>query len=242
MGFQCPWGHQSTNDEYCDFCGALNPAAQHLLPGQMSRPGVPAGGGVAVAEQPCVVCGTERDGTDRYCVNCGYDFERGEPLTVPPEGWETLQPPPRPAPLREQPAGPPPRVSGPEEATGSRPSTGPVPALVLTVVINSRRLGEAGAPPPPDDMSERVFMIDRSPILIGRDGPGLDIPVRGDAYVSRRHAEVVWMGSTWGIRDLGSTNGTRVNGAPVEGSEIRPLAPEDVIEVGFFTQLRVRGL
>lgn len=238
MGFQCPWGHQSTNDEYCDFCGALNPAAQHLLPGQMSRTGLAEGLGVAVAEQPCVVCGTERDGTDRYCVNCGYDFERGEPLTVPPEGWETLQPSPPPAPSPAHSA----EVSGFEEAPGSRPATGSVPALVLIVGVNSRRLGEAGAPPTPDDLSERVFMVDRSPIMIGRDGPGLDIPVRGDAYVSRRHAEVVWMGSTWGIRDLGSTNGTRVNGAPVEGSEIRPLAPEDVIEVGFFTQLRVRGL
>ena len=34
-------------------------------------------------------------------------------------------------------------------------------------------------------------MVDRSPILIGRDGPGLHIPIHGDPYVSRRHAEIV---------------------------------------------------
>jgi hypothetical protein len=241
MGFQCPWGHQSTNDEYCDFCGALNPAAQQLVRGSVGRP---AGGVVAVAEQPCVVCGTERDGTDRYCANCGYDFEMGEPLPTPPEGWETLQSGPDQAVVASshQAPAPPRQGTAPERPAAPQPPGGAVPQLVLLVGVNTRRFDDPGSPPPPADLAERVFMIDRSPILIGRDGPGLQIPVRGDPYVSRRHAEVVWMGTTWGIRDLGSTNGTRVNGTPVEGSEIRPLAPEDVIEVGFFTQLRVRGL
>ena len=70
----------------------------------------------------------------------------------------------------------------------------------------------------------------------------LDIPIHGDPYISRRHAEIVWMGSAWGIRDLGSTNGTRVNGVPLEGSEVKLLGPDDVIELGFFSQLTVRGL
>jgi len=103
-------------------------------------------------------------------------------------------------------------------------------------------LREPDSPPPPADLSERVFMVDRSPILIGRDGPGLDIPLHGDPYVSRRHAEIVWLGSGWGVRDLGSTNGTRINGVAVEGTEVRSLGPEDVVEVGFFTQLKVRDL
>ena len=59
----------------------------------------------------------------------------------------------------------------------------------------------------------------------------LDIPIHGDPYVSRRHAEIVRVASGWGIRDLASTNGTRVNGVAVEGSEVRALTPEDVIEV-----------
>ena len=87
MGFKCPWGHQSTNDEYCDFCGALNPMARQVVRGPASR----SASGVAVVEQPCRVCGTGRDGMDRYCVNCGYDFEVGEPL--PPDlqaHWEAL--------------------------------------------------------------------------------------------------------------------------------------------------------
>jgi len=33
-----------------------------------------------------------------------------------------------------------------------------------------------------------------------------------DHSVSERHAEVCWNGSSWLVRDLGSTNGTKVNG------------------------------
>jgi hypothetical protein len=247
MGFKCPWGHQSTNDEYCDFCGALNPMARQVVRGPTSR----SASGVAVVEQPCRVCGTGRDGTDRYCANCGYDFEVGEPLpadlqahwealpTAPPNGGPELpavaesSTPPAAAPSITPPApSPPPPTDAPTSSA----------ALVLQVGVNTQRFQEPDCPPPPADLSERVFMVDRSPILIGRDGPGLHIPIHGDPYVSRRHAEIVWIGAGWGVRDLGSTNGTRLNGVPVEGSEIRSFGADDVIEVGFFTQLKVRGL
>jgi hypothetical protein len=232
MAFRCPWGHQSTNDEYCDFCGALNPIAHPLVRSSASR----SGAGVAVVEQPCRVCGTGRDGEDRYCVNCGYDFEEGEPL--PPE------PPPetgavRVAAVEEQPRQPSAGTDVLDPAPGAEaPSS--APALVLVVRVNTDRLEEPNAPPAPADPSDRMFMVDRSPILVGRDGPGLDIPIHGDPYVSRRHAEIVRVGSDWGVRDLGSTNGTRVNGVVVEGSEVRTLALDDVIEIGFFTRLEVR--
>ena len=259
MGFKCPWGHQSTNDEYCDFCGALNPMARQVVRGPASR----SASGVAVVEQPCRVCGTGRDGMDRYCVNCGYDFEVGEPL--PPDlqaHWEAL---PSAPPINGQPE-PPAAAPSPTPSIGSPrftppvstpspapPAAAPSPpphtdaptasaALVLQVGVNTQRFQEPDCPPPPADLSERVFMVDRSPILIGRDGPGLHIPIHGDPYVSRRHAEIVWIGAGWGVRDLGSTNGTRLNGVVVEGNEIRAFAAEDVIEVGFFTQLKVRGL
>lgn len=34
--------------------------------------------------------------------------------------------------------------------------------------------------------------------------------------VSRRHAQIYFQGGHWRVRDLGSTNGTTVNGCPVE--------------------------
>lgn len=50
-----------------------------------------------------------------------------------------------------------------------------------------------------------------------------------DTSVSRRHAELRPSGSSWVITDLGSTNGTRVNGAGASG---RPLRDGDTITVG----------
>jgi pSer/pThr/pTyr-binding forkhead associated (FHA) protein len=35
-----------------------------------------------------------------------------------------------------------------------------------------------------------------------------------DPYVSDRHAQLTWDGSTWWIEDLGSSNGTHIDGAP----------------------------
>lgn len=51
-----------------------------------------------------------------------------------------------------------------------------------------------------------------------------------DPNVSRRHAELRPRGGGWVVSDLGSTNGTRVNGRPVHAPEV--VRPGDEIEVG----------
>jgi pSer/pThr/pTyr-binding forkhead associated (FHA) protein len=50
-----------------------------------------------------------------------------------------------------------------------------------------------------------------------------------DTSVSRRHAELRPAGDGWAVADIGSTNGTRVNGATVTE---RRLKDGDVITVG----------
>jgi hypothetical protein len=51
-----------------------------------------------------------------------------------------------------------------------------------------------------------------------------------DANVSRTHAEVRPRGGSWVLSDLGSTNGSRLNGRRLEGPEV--LKPGDEIELG----------
>jgi hypothetical protein len=51
-----------------------------------------------------------------------------------------------------------------------------------------------------------------------------------DPNVSRTHAEVRPRGGSWVVSDLGSTNGSRLNGHRIEGSEV--LKPGDEIELG----------
>ncbi|MBN2248703.1 MAG: DUF3662 domain-containing protein [Coriobacteriia bacterium] len=50
-----------------------------------------------------------------------------------------------------------------------------------------------------------------------------------DANVSRRHAAFMRLDRGWAIADLGSTNGTRVNGRSIERARLRD---GDVIEIG----------
>ena len=71
------------------------------------------------------------------------------------------------------------------------------------------------------------FVLGDTTITIGR---AADADVRlSDTSVSRKHAEVRRTGDGWTIVDLGSTNGTRVNGAPVTD---RKLRDGDTITVG----------
>ncbi|MFF3398882.1 FHA domain-containing protein [Streptomyces sp. NPDC002659] len=56
------------------------------------------------------------------------------------------------------------------------------------------------------------------PLRIGRD-PGNGLRLSHDT-VSRLHAELSRQGSLWILRDLGSTNGTTVNGRRVTGSVV----------------------
>jgi hypothetical protein len=73
----------------------------------------------------------------------------------------------------------------------------------------------------------RRVSLGSEPLVIGRL-PECDI-VLADSNVSRRHAELRRNGDTVVLTDLGSTNGTRVNGAPVRE---RVLASGDEVSVG----------
>jgi hypothetical protein len=79
-----------------------------------------------------------------------------------------------------------------------------------------------------------VLEIDgaRHPILKGRTiigrGSDADITV-DDTGTSRKHVEVQWDGRRARVRDLGSTNGTQLDGQPVKESI---LEPDSVITIG----------
>jgi hypothetical protein len=54
--------------------------------------------------------------------------------------------------------------------------------------------------------------------------------VVSDENVSRRHAQVCASGSQWIVRDLGSTNGVKVNGRRIRDAQ--PLRDGDIIQLG----------
>jgi len=61
--------------------------------------------------------------------------------------------------------------------------------------------------------------------------------------VSRHHARLEWAGDGYCISDLGSANGTRVDGAEIDPKVPRPIKDGDTIIIGGFTLvMRLSGL
>ena len=71
-------------------------------------------------------------------------------------------------------------------------------------------------------------VLDTERVTIGRQS-GCTITIR-DTNVSREHVQLRRRPNGWTLRDLGSTNGTKLNGVRVEGEQI--LANGDVIMLG----------
>lgn len=63
------------------------------------------------------------------------------------------------------------------------------------------------------------FTIDSERVIVGR-GPGVDRAF-DDPSMSRQHAAIEFSGSGFRLRDLGSTNGTLLNGTAVQSAELR---------------------
>ncbi|MCS7010796.1 MAG: FHA domain-containing protein [Anaerolineales bacterium] len=74
----------------------------------------------------------------------------------------------------------------------------------------------------------KVYPLDGEVITIGRE-PSNMIAIN-DAEVSRRHARLEKRGTAYIIQDLGSTNGTFVNGVRISGAQV--LNPGDQVSLG----------
>jgi hypothetical protein len=83
----------------------------------------------------------------------------------------------------------------------------------------------------------QAFDLDKPAMTIGRE-VGNDIVIE-DPQVSRHHARLTQQGAGFVIEDLGSTNGTTVNGQRVTGS--RPISPGDTLALGDTIVLKVTG-
>jgi len=121
--------------------------------------------------------------------------------------------------VRDDPRDRPGKISKTLPATDTSTLSGEVahairaPHLPVLIVISGAEMGVRKA-------------VDRS-VLIGRD-PTCDL-VLADALVSSRHALLEDRGDSWTLLDLGSTNGTSVNGS--KGSEFA-LSRNDKIVIG----------
>lgn len=95
------------------------------------------------------------------------------------------------------------------------------------VQVDSRNVKGEISWTPVLDVGGNRYPITKGRTVIGR-GSEADVTL-DDTGASRRHVEVQWDGRRARIKDLGSTNGTQLNGVPVSEAI---LEPDAVITIG----------
>jgi hypothetical protein len=96
-----------------------------------------------------------------------------------------------------------------------------------TVRIDSENVKGAVAWNPVLDIAGKRYPLTKSRTVIGR-GSEADITV-DDTGTSRAHVEILWDGTRGQVNDLGSTNGSKLNGQPLTKAA---LPADSVIEIG----------
>jgi hypothetical protein len=109
-------------------------------------------------------------------------------------------------------------ILAPQEAAAAGLNKAPPRAMGRLVVLNSPALDE-----------NTEFELDSTGITIGR-GAQNDVALDDDDFASATHARVEPRRDGVWVEDIGSTNGTFVNG--VRLSRARKLVPGDLVRVG----------
>ncbi len=101
----------------------------------------------------------------------------------------------------------------------------------------------------PADYAQRCFTLDQPELRIGRSRAGESSPeidlagAPADPGISRRHAVLQRLeDGSYGVRDLGSTNGTVLNdgSTPVGTEAAVPVGDGDEIHIGAWTTITLR--
>jgi hypothetical protein len=166
----------------------------------------------------CPACGEPRDQADsRFCNNCRYDFLTHTSYTEEEIG---------------------------EEAEVYEPVEGEIAVdhWELTAGVDLTLRGPDD--PMPTDLRERIFPVEQDRNVIGRRIVGREQQEISldDPGVSRRHAQVKRQpDGSLALLDLGSTNGTKINGIAIESNILVPLKEGDRITLGCWTSITVNA-
>jgi hypothetical protein len=230
MSSICPKGHFSTDPDYCSECGSrLGVAAAPSTAGSASADGA----------DRCPDCGTSRPADARFCEVCRFNFSSRT-------SFNGLAPAPAPAPAPATSAPVAPAQPPAPLATALAASAPSVIALRLRLrVVVDATLNQQPDPdePCPQNMPEKVFHLDLDENTLGRqyEGKGGHPEfVVHDPGISRRHLKFIRDPSGgYAVLELGSVNGTELNGKPLETGVVTPVTPGDQLTLGMWTRVRV---
>jgi FHA domain len=230
--YSCPKGHSSTENDFCSECGAKILGVGVPDPPAISpNPTAPTGGSATI--YPCPVCTTpHEEGTGDFCEICGYNFQTGTQGGVP---FSISPPVAMPQPVAQ--------TNTPITAPTSPNPASNVPVRWQVVVSIDPSLASPDSPPAPVQSATTIELI--SPTnLIGRTSQARaihpEIPLDVDDAVSSRHAILtIQADGSLILRDIGSSNGTTVNGQEIAVMADIQLHPGDKITLGHWTRIEI---
>lgn len=128
-----------------------------------------------------------------------------------------------------------PEEAEPVPAQAQAPAPEPEPVGRTMVFSTAQRISEPLEQSAAARQQRALLIYGGRRLMVGPRGATLGRSreceiVIDDPNVSRQHAELRPRGGAWVLSDLGSTNGTRVNGRALNGPEV--VRPGDEIEVG----------
>jgi hypothetical protein len=205
----CPKGHSSSENDFCSECGAKIQSAAGVMPNN-PNPG-----------RLCPDCNAPAPAAGiNFCEICGYNFVTQTSGQFP-------------APIKESPPPPPPPPV---------PAADPT-AFMLAISVDAT-LRTAASPEEPPLTAPFVYSVDKPVSLVGRKSEARaifpEISLDSDTAVSHRHGLISQTPEGLLIyRDLGSANGTRLNGADVTPLVDTPLKIGDHLTLGHWTRIVV---
>ena len=241
MSHLCPRGHQSTDADYCSECGARIGAAAALQT-PPSAPSAPATISAASTDI-CPDCATARPPGARFCEVCRYDFQARASFTTLANSTTVLPA----AKLATAPAtstAPAPVPAAPVDAAPVASTS--ATRLQLRIVADPALDKEPDpASPCPVGQPDRIFHLDLEENVLGRqfEGKGTHPEVVvNDPGISRRHMKFLRDDAgRFTVLELGSANGTELNGRELEAGIVTPIQPGDTFILGMWTRITVES-
>jgi hypothetical protein len=219
--YTCPKNHPSTEADFCSECGAkiMGLGLGELTSNPINPPSNSSSGS-------CPECSTPHEAdSGNFCEICGYNFLSGAQGGVP-------FPAPLPVAVKSTITLPPTPISPPAAARRWQ-----------AIISIDSSLATPDSPPAPDRSPVTIPLT--NPIsTIGRTSQGRaiypDIPLDFDDAVSSRHAVLTLNpdGSLI-LRDIGSSNGTMVNGKEIAIMVDITIRSGDKITLGHWTKILI---
>lgn len=236
----CPKGHISTESDFCSECGAkiVGLGIAELVSNPTSRTTPTVAPPVTV--HPCPECSTPHEAdSGNFCEICGYNFltgaKGGDPLSTFPPPMRSSANSLYTAPTQRPPQSTNSGISAPKA----------VKQWQVTISIDPS-LATFNSPTAPAQAPITISLTQPTN-LIGRTSVARaihpEIPLDLDDAVSSRHAILtLHPDGSLILRDIGSSNGTLVNGKEIAVMADIAIASGDDITLGHWTRIRVSAL